>query len=72
MSLTEDEITKLVDRLVEERVSKQLAGVEQDLAALRGMVTQGGGNVPEDRTTMVVFSGNSILSLERLPLHWAL
>lgn len=57
MSLTEDEITKLVDRLVEERVSKRLAGVEQDLAALRGMVKQGGGNIPEDRTTMVVFSG---------------
>ena len=47
MSLTEDEIAKLVDRLVEERVSKRLAGVEQDLAALRGMVTQGGGNVPD-------------------------
>jgi peroxiredoxin family protein len=51
------EIERLVERCVQEEVTKRLAGVEEELRALRGVVNQGGGNVPEDRTTMVVFSG---------------
>lgn len=51
------EIERLVERCVQEQVAKRLTGVEEELRALRGMVSRGGGNVPEDRTTIVVFSG---------------
>jgi len=55
--LEKEEIERLVERCVREQVDKRLTGVEEELRALRGMVTRGGGNVPEDRTTIVVFSG---------------
>lgn len=55
--MDKSEIERLVERCVQEQVTKKLEGVEEELRALRGMVTHGGGNVPEDRTTIVVFSG---------------
>ncbi|HBH52200.1 MAG TPA: hypothetical protein DDY91_09940 [Planctomycetaceae bacterium] len=43
--------------MVTERVNERLRGVEETLADLRSKVHNGGGNVPEDRATLVVFSG---------------
>jgi peroxiredoxin family protein len=57
VTLSRTELEGLVDRLVTERVNERLKGVEETLADLRGKVHNGGGNVPEDRATLVVFSG---------------
>jgi len=51
------EIELLIERSVQEQLTKRLAGVEEELRALRSILKHGGGNVPEDRTTIVVFSG---------------
>jgi hypothetical protein len=51
------EIELLIERSVQEQLTKRLAGVEEELRALRAILKHGGGNVPEDRTTIVVFSG---------------
>jgi len=51
------ELEALVRKLVDEQVNERLKGVESTLQSLKGQVAQGGGNVPEDRTTLVVFSG---------------
>jgi len=57
VTLSKSDLEALVDRMVTERVNERLRGVEETLADLRGKVQNGGGNVPEDRATLVVFSG---------------
>ena len=57
VTLSKSDLETLVDRMVTERVNERLRGVEETLADLRSKVHNGGGNVPEDRATLVVFSG---------------
>ncbi|MFN8854481.1 MAG: DsrE/DsrF/DrsH-like family protein [Planctomycetaceae bacterium] len=57
VTLSKSDLETLVDRMVTERVNERLRGVEETLADLHRKVHNGGGNVPEDRATLVVFSG---------------
>jgi len=63
LTLSRGELEALIDRAVERRLGgladwqSSLARVEGQLEELRRQVAQGGGNIPEDRASLVVFSG---------------
>lgn len=57
LTLSRAELTALVDQLVEEKVQARLTDVDASLKALRGTVATLSANCPEDRTSIVVFSG---------------
>jgi peroxiredoxin family protein len=63
ITITREELESLIERAVDRRMGaladwqSTLSRVENQLAELRQQVANGGGNVPEDRVTLVVFSG---------------
>jgi peroxiredoxin family protein len=57
LTLSRAELTALVDQLVEEKVNARLTDVDASLKTLRGTVATLSANCPEDRTSIVVFSG---------------
>lgn len=57
LTLSRAELTALVDQLVDEKVNARLTDVDASLKALRGTVATLSANCPEDRTSIVVFSG---------------
>ena len=52
-----ENLAALVEKLVDQRLAEKLSEVESTLKTLQSAVKNGGGNVPEDRATLVVFSG---------------
>ena len=57
VTLSKADLEALVQKLVDQRVNERLNDMQSSLEHLKGQVTHGGGNVPEDRATLVVFSG---------------
>jgi peroxiredoxin family protein len=52
-----EELDKLIREAVDQRVAERLSEVQASLAKLQGAVAQGTANIPDDRATLVVFSG---------------
>ena len=57
VTLSKADLEALVQKLGDQRVNERLNDMQSSLEHLKGQVTHGGGNVPEDRATLVVFSG---------------
>ncbi len=52
-----EELELLIQQTVDKRVAERLGEVQSTLAQLQGMVARSAAHVPEDRATLVVFSG---------------
>jgi peroxiredoxin family protein len=57
VTLSHAELTALVGQLVDQKVNARLADVDASLKAIQGTVGTLSANCPEDRTSIVVFSG---------------
>lgn len=57
VTLSQAELTALVGQLVDQKVNARLADVDASLKSLQGTVGTLSANCPEDRTSIVVFSG---------------
>jgi peroxiredoxin family protein len=55
--MSPEAIQALVEKAVEERLGQRLAGIEEALRELKGVSTQQKAHIPEDRATLLVFSG---------------
>ena len=53
VTLSKADLEALVQKLVDQRVNERLNDMQSSLEHLKGQVTHGGGNVPEDRATLV-------------------
>lgn len=52
-----EELELLIQQTVDKRVAERLGEIQSTLAQLQGMVARSAAHVPEDRATLVVFSG---------------
>jgi len=52
-----EELELLIQQTVDKRVAERLGEIQSTLAQLQGMVARSSAHVPEDRATLVVFSG---------------
>jgi len=57
ITISQSELIALVNQLVDQKVNARLADVEASLQAIQGTVGTLSENCPEDRATLVVFSG---------------
>lgn len=57
ISTTREELELLIQQAVDKRVAERLAEVQSALAQLQGAVDRSAAHTPEDRATLVVFSG---------------
>jgi len=57
ITISQSELIALVNQLVDQKVNARLADVEASLKSIQGTVGTLSENCPEDRATLVVFSG---------------
>ena len=57
ITISQSELIALVNQLVDQKVNARLADVEASLKAIQGTVGTLSENCPEDKATLVVFSG---------------
>lgn len=57
ITISQSELIALVNQLVDQKVNARLADVETSLKAIQGTVGTLSENCPEDKATLVVFSG---------------
>lgn len=55
--ISPEALRALIDQAVEARVNERLAGIEKTLGELKALSVQQKADIPEDRATLVVFSG---------------
>jgi peroxiredoxin family protein len=57
ITTTREELELLIQQTVDKRVAERLGEVQSALAQLQGTVTRSAAHIPDDRATLVVFSG---------------
>ena len=57
VTISREELQRLIDNAVNQRIGSQFAAMEDQIRQLQQTVASHSANVPEDRATLVVFSG---------------
>lgn len=57
VTISREELQELIDNAVNQRIGSQFAAMEDQIRQLQQTVASHSANVPEDRATLVVFSG---------------